>query len=147
MGFPYDATGIDPNLKRKVAPEGTYRLQIVDVSEEKDSAPRVTKNGDRYVMVECEIADQGPGFGVKIWHNVTFLGNGKPGAGMAIHFLKQIGQPFEGQIEVEPQDWIGALFMAKIRIGKDNKGQDRNEIGFIVSEETVLNKDEESVPF
>ena len=147
--FRYDVMGVEPGNSIEAAPAGVYDLVIVKASDEKDGMPRVTKNGDHYVSVECEIANANEWLGKKVWTNVTFLGkdeNGKPkkGAGMAIHFLKLIGQPWEAPFDVSPEDWVGGKFRAKLIVTQDNKDRPKNEIAYYIDEEKPK---DESVPF
>lgn len=144
MPFKYNATGVEMGTKATPAPEGFYKLRIEDVSETKNGAPRVTSSGYPYVRVECEIAS-GDHEGKKVWHNVTFMPAGEKGAGMAVHFLKNIGQAWEGEFEVEPENWVGALFEVKLKVVHDAKYGDKNEIAFIVDPLPGVTTDE--VPF
>lgn len=134
----FDATGIDMDQKFEPAPAGEYWLQITDVSEtDKNGNERVTKNGDPYVRVECEIVDDAEWAGKKVWNNVIFLypgedGKVRRGAWIALVFLKAIGQPHEGRFKPDPNLWVGKRFRAKLKITKDSQGNGRNEIAFVV---------------
>jgi len=122
MPFTYDAEGIDPD-QYSVAPEGLYALVIVD---EKDG---LSKNGDRQVTCKVMI-ESGPQKGKKFTHYVTFLPKEKKAAGMAVHFLKTIAQPWEGQIVVTPEDWIGSRFNGFVKVETWNN-RERNALGDI----------------
>ena len=116
--YEYDATEVKPMTFSPV-PEGKYYLTIENVDE------RTTKNGDP--MFNIEFSFQDPAYANrKVWNNVTLLPPGKPGAGMAIHFLKCIDQPFEGKIVVNPANWLGKTLIAKVGIEQDFRGNDRN---------------------
>lgn len=147
MGFRYNSEGVKMEKEFSVAPEGDYLLKIVKASDQKKGInggmeDRVTKNGDPYVNVECEIVD-GEFEGNKVFHNVTFmLDKTKKGAGIAVHFLKTIGEPWEGDFEVEPERWIDNQFRAHLRVSKDLQGRPKNEIAFVLDD----SKDAE-VPF
>lgn len=138
MSFNYDATGIEITGNFTPAPPGKYNLVIKECKE------KVTKNGDPMVSALCEIDDAG-WLGTRVWHNVSFLGKdetGKPrkGAGMAVHFLKVIGESWEGNFEVNCESWVGKRFRAQLKVENDLKGKPRNEIAYIISPE-------EEVPF
>lgn len=146
MPFPYDSTGVETEKVRKVAPFGDYNLTIEEVSEEKDGMPRTTKikpdgtGGDPYVNVKCSISD-GEYAETVVYNNVTFMPRDKKGAGIAVHFLKTIGEPWEGQFDVIPQNWVGKKFRARLNNVKDPQGRPKNEIAF------VYGNDEVEVPF
>ena len=46
---------------------------------------------------------------------------------MAIHFLKTIGQPFEGAIKVDPAAWVGERFRGYV-IQDEFNGKKSNKI-------------------
>jgi len=150
MSFSFNAKGIKMD-EAAVAPEGVYTLQIKKASDfDKEGNPRITKNGDPYVSVKCEIDDTGEWLGTTVFHNVTFLPKEKKGAGMALQFLKAIGEPYEGVFDVEPDNWIGKRFRAKLKVTKDLNGRPKNEIAYLIvdqiNSETRPVSDEE-VPF
>lgn len=107
MAFSHDAAAPTTG-GGMVLPDGTYELKIVKVEE------RRTKNKDPMVNVTCEVVNDNTYNGKKVYHNVTFMPKDKKGAGMSTHFLKCINQPWEGAVSVEPNDWIGEVFKAKL---------------------------------
>ena len=154
MSFHYDQTGVTPSSGFGPVPKGTYLLKIIRIEEKKSS------KGDPQVIVDYEIQDT-EYLGKKIrFHRVTFLGKdeeGKPreGAGIAIHFLKTIGEPWEGPVTIEPQRWIGKLLRAKVDVEEDFNRDLRNVVKFVnpVNPPAPLGHvtdgpvDEEGVPF
>lgn len=126
--FKYNSADINmSNVTSTPAPEGIYTLKIADTTE------KVTKNNDPMISVRCEIDDTGEWLGTTVWHNVTFLADkSRRGAGMSIHFLKQIGEPWEGEFDVIPENWKGKFFRAKLKVTKDLKGNPRNEIAYVL---------------
>ncbi len=106
--FTYDPAAPTAGGNYALLPPGDYDLQITDFKEGK------TKNQDPMVNVTCEVINNPDFNGKWVFHNVSFLPKDKAGAGMASHFLKCINQPFEGAIEVNPIDWVGEKFKAKI---------------------------------
>ena len=125
-------------------PNDYYDFQITDVKE------KVTKNGDPMVNMTLEITSP-IHTGRFVFHNVTFPkvdpATGKPPkwAGMSVHFLKTIGEPFEGEFIVTPDAWIGKQFKAKTKTAKDLKGNPKSEIAFILGPDDKITDD--SVPF
>lgn len=147
MSFMYTEKGVTAGSSSSVAPEGVYSLVITSASDTKDGLPRITKNGDDYVNVALEIDDANEWLGTKVFHNVTFMKNGtdgKPrkGSGIALHFLKCIGEPFEIPFEVKPENWVGKRIRAKLIVSKDLKGRPKNEIAYLVEESLT-----DEVPF
>lgn len=145
----YSSKGVDVG-GNVIAPPAVYTLKVKKVFDtDKAGQPKVTKNGDPMVSVLCEIDDVGPYLGSTIFHNVTFMGrnadgSARKGAGMAIAFLKAIGEPWEGDFEYDTDNWIGRSFRAKLKVSKDMNGLDRNEIGYVVTEDKP---EDDSVPF
>ena len=130
MAFKHDYTGVkefgegfDP------IPEGDYNFIITKTKESK------TNSGDNMVNATCKVAD-GTNAGRLVWHNVVFLPKEHKAAGMSKHFLKVIGQPFEGVVEVDPEAWEGAEFRAHVKI-VDYKGKLKNEIDEVYDAETT----------
>ena len=108
MSFPHDAAAPTEGGGSRLLTQGKYELLITKVEEKK------SKNGYPMVNVTCEVQNNEEFNGAKVFHNVTFLPKDKPGAGMSTHFLKTIGEPWEGAIEVNPDAWVGEDFIAKI---------------------------------
>lgn len=153
MSFKFNATGIDPDSKgtNKVLPKRWYDLQIVEfVSKAGDTYPKdgKTQNGDPMVNILCEVINDDEFNGERVFHTVTFLpakkadGKPTPGAGMSVHFLKSIGQPWEGEHDVDSSKWVGSEFKAYV-ISEEYKGKTKNKIGEI----KPMNKQENEVPF
>lgn len=139
-----DTTGASLKTGFAPVPEGIYQLVIREVADTKNGEPWKTKNGDDYVRVTCEIDDQGNYFGRKIWYGLTFMDDiSRPGAGMSVHFLKAIGEPWDGPVDIDTDRWIGRVFKAKLKIVKDQNGEPKNEVGYVLSEEEAS----EEVPF
>lgn len=108
MSFPHDAAAPTEGGGARLLPPGKYELVITKIDEKK------SKKGYPMVNVTCEVKNNDEFNGAKVFHNVTFLPKDQPGAGMSTHFLKTIGQPWEGAIEVNPEAWLGGDFTAKI---------------------------------
>lgn len=130
--FDFDGTGIvveEKQFTKKLMPKGNYNYEIVGfVSKAGDTYPKEgkTKNGDMKVDFLAEVSD-GEFKGERVFHSVTFLPKDKPGAGMAIHFLKTINQPWEGKFNVDPEAWIGEKFRG-YTIEDEYNGKKSNKI-------------------
>jgi hypothetical protein len=134
--FNYDSTGVNVTGGYTPAPEGVYWLKIVAATE------KMSKSGNNMVSCKCEIDEPGEWLGNIVFHNVTFLPKERKGAGMAIQFLKHIGEPWEGEFIVDADAWRGKRFHAKLKIEKDLQGRNRNAVAWLIEEGS-----DEEVPF
>jgi hypothetical protein len=115
--------GSEKAAKFELLPAGDYLLEIAEVSESE------TKEKGLYmVTVHYKVLkpDQYKGRQVK-YHNVVFIPAGNPGAGRVLYFLKTIGEPYEGAVSVNPQNWIGKRIAAKVGV-KTYNGRQNNEV-------------------
>lgn len=152
--FDYDATGVEASSQgqSKLLPKKWFNFQII---------PFVTKDGSKEYPLEgytkeknypkvdflAEVIDDEEFNGERVFHSVTFMpketdGKPTPGAGMAIHFLKTIGQPYEGKIKPDAQAWVGSKFMG-YAITDEYKGKIKNKLGEI----KVYEPKKDGVPF
>lgn len=150
MPFPYDTTGVPVDEKKsfekKLLPKGNYDLQIVEfVAKSGKSYPceGTTKNGDPKVDLLVEVLNDGDFKGERLFHSVTFMAKDKPGAGMSVHFLKTIGQPWEGKVDVNPTQWIGAKFRGYV-VEDEYQGKKGNKIKGV---EPIPEAKDDSLPF
>lgn len=112
MGKRYDGTGVDASGGYPIIEkEGWYPFRIVVATE------GTSKNGNYQVTVDAVCLDpRWKDYPVRHW--VTFLPKEQKGAGMALHFLKTIGEPHEGVIDVDPMSWERKVFMGKVVINE-----------------------------
>lgn len=106
--FPYSFEGVKESDFTPL-PQGEYILEIINAEE------GMTAKGDQKITVDFSVAE-GLFKGKQIrFHTVTFMADkSKPGAGMSKHFLKTIGEPFEGDIQVSANNWVGKILKARI---------------------------------
>jgi hypothetical protein len=109
LEFSWNAGGQEPMDFSPMKP-GKYKVCIVEVK------PSHSRNGDMMMETHC-VVDQEEGRGRHIWNRITFISEGKPGAGIAVHFLKTIGEPFDihNDFKVNAKNWLGRRFMATIQ--------------------------------
>jgi len=147
MPFPYTSKGIQDNQVGKFAPlpVGIYTFRIVETDE------KMTKNNDPMVNLKLEVADKNSEYeGKTVWHRVVFpkkdpVTNVFPQwAGIGIHFLKTISEPWENDFIVTPESWVNKIFKAKTKIGKDQNDNPRTEIAFVINDNATTDQD---VPF
>ncbi len=117
MSFQYNATNVKPTGGGfEPLPKGKYLLKIEQAAEGR------SKNADPKVTVTFKVMD-GRYQGRRIrFHHVTFLPEGSEGAGIAIHFLKTIGEPYQGALNVEPQRWLGKYLWGHVDQKPDSNG-------------------------
>jgi len=152
MGFPFDGTGIDPDTRGvgKVLPKKWFKFEIVEfVSKAGETYPKdgFTKESN-YPKVDilAEVRDDPEFEGERVFHSVTFMPKDKPGAGMAIHFLKTIGQPWEKKFQVSSENWVGQEFLGYV-VTDEYKGKTKNKISEIKAVGEVVTKVEDGIPF
>jgi len=108
----------DEGANREKAPQGFYTFQITDYKEkDKEGSFLETKNGDPKIMAICEIVESQEDDGKSALLHVVFYrpdSKGVKGIGMTRHFLKCIEQIWEGELDADPDDWIGKRFKAEV---------------------------------
>lgn len=122
MPFRVDMTGVKESGGFSPAPKGTYVLVVKEVTE------GMSQSKHNQVKVVLEIAE-GEHKGKKVWHNITFIPAGQPGAGFAKAWLKHIGQSHEGKVLVAPSNWIGRKLEADLDVEGylDKEGKPKNK--------------------
>lgn len=119
MTFNYDTSGVKETGDFSPIPKGTYMVRI--------GKKELKKTAKGYPMVSVTLTvEDGEHAGRKLWNNVVFPPKDQPGAGMAKHWLHAIGQPFEGEVTVDPEEWAG-LVKVDVEVGEYN-GKPKNEI-------------------
>lgn len=103
-GFEADYGATKPQQASGFAdiPKGTKVLMVV-----KKATGAKSGQGNPYVTINLEVY-AGEYAGAKInFHNVTFLPKDHKYAGIALHVLKCLLQPYEGKFSVNPDAWVG----------------------------------------
>jgi hypothetical protein len=134
MAHDYTDEGAEvPQGGEYVIKDGEYDLSITKIEEKKSSG------GDYQVVTSLKVVSgEKKGFTLKNW--VTFIEPSKnpKAAGMSIHWLKTIGEPWQGKFKIEPANWVGKTFHAYLEASEFN-GYKSMKIKWIqpVAEETV----------
>lgn len=133
----FDATGIEPSAggQNKVLPKGWYNFEIItyttnDGSKTYPMEGLTRENKYQKVDLLLQVIDNPQWQDMKVFHTVTFMPKEKDGAGMAIHFLKTINQPFEGKLDIQTDNWIGQKLQG-YAITDEYKGKVKNKLGEI----------------
>lgn len=145
MSFDFDATGIQPSSQgqNKLLPKRWFSFEIVSYTT-KDGSKTYPLEGftkeNNYPKVDilAQVIDDVEFEGERIFHSVTFMPKDKPGAGMAIHFLKCINQPWEGKITADSENWVGERFQG-YAIEDEYMGKKKNKLGEIKPYEQFVN--------
>lgn len=93
--------------QREELPLGNHNMVILDVEE------ATSKNGNEMFKVSVAIDDDE--LNKRGTYLVTMLPPDHKAAGMALHFLKTIGEPFEGEFETTTANWVGKRFNAVVK--------------------------------
>ena len=124
--FDYDATDVKEG-EFVLIPDGEYVLEILEVAHKK------TRNGDDMAVVDFVVPD-----GRRIrFHNVTFLPADRNGAGMAVHFLKCLGEPHEGKVNVNLRNWIGKKLLGTVTSEQGKNGKWYNKVASVSAYQNV----------
>lgn len=103
--FEHDFTGVEESSGFPVIPGE----RVWNVFEIENATELKSKNDDNMVKVEAVCVS--PEFaGVKVYHYVTFIPKGKPGAGIAKHFCSVIGEANDGVSHIDAFSWMGRRF-------------------------------------
>lgn len=142
--FSYDATGVDPDAKFPLIPDGWFPFRIIEAEV------LTSKSGLPMVLAKCKCIDPNQADKGLVWHYITFIPKGNPGEGMNVHFRKSIGVPWEGNVKVNTDEWEGKTFMAKViseeyNGKRNNKFKEISPIREVPSEES--NKEEDDIQF
>lgn len=125
----HNAEGIEMNNAQQPFPEGDYHLKIIKADE------GTIKSGANAgcAKVTCDLEVVGGEYaGRKIgYHTVSFLPKTSKGAGMALSFLKAIGEPYEGEFAWDEGNWIGRVLKAKVVIEPDQEGNKWNRVKWV----------------
>jgi len=106
------------------APSGVYRLRIIKVEDGK------TQAGDPKATLTFLIVNDCLYKGKTIpFHTVTLLPPESQGAGFAKHFLRVIGQPYQGKVSVDTDAWKDKEFIARVEVEdyKNKNGDQRTK--------------------
>jgi hypothetical protein len=99
-------------------PEGQYVFQITDFKEvDRDGNELVTKKGDPQVNLTLEVVLPADKAGRKVWHNVIFYKPDSPsikGIGMTRHFLHCANLPYQGDLDTDPNEFVGKRIRATV---------------------------------
>lgn len=135
--FDYDATGIEPSSQGqgKLLPKQWFSFEVIEHTT-KDGSKTYPLEGytkeKNYPKVDilAKVIDHKDYADERVFHSVTFMPKGTDGSGMAIHFLKTIGEPYEGKIKPNAKTWVGAKFDAYV-IEDEYMGKKKNKFGEI----------------
>lgn len=111
-----------------ILPKGNYPFEIVDAKEGKmDKDGSSLPKGTQFIELTLKITNPATEETVKVYDNLYFHSKT---AWKIDALLKAIGKhPGEGEvIEIDCFDLIGSEGNADIKVGKNNRGDERNEV-------------------
>ena len=132
----------EPEQKRFELPsEGEHQFQVVDKWN--------NKNDSSIVLVKLEVSE-GDELGRSILHRVNLDPDWK-GFFLTRLFLKAIGEPYKGEIEIDDDMWIGKCFYATIVHNLGNNGKtyaniDKFNFEKVVEVPELMGKNDKKMP-
>ena len=108
-------------------PEGNYTVKIEKIQE-----TTTKKSGLPLIKIRYKVIDEGKFKNRILFDQITLFEGDAPGAGITKHFLHVIGQPYQGDFEIDPGAWVDAELQVKIVIDKQydsNKVKSHSEGG------------------
>jgi len=151
--FTQDYTDVEESGNFEPMPAGLYSLRITETEEGK------SKNGHNLVKVGL-VVNEGEHEGKKITHYITFLPPDNAGAGISKHWLHCIGEKYDGEVDVTPENWKGTIVNCYVKIeeykGKEGDIRKSNKIASVYMADMktgIINKRDkdsekiEDVPF
>lgn len=138
--------------------QGEYSLPAVGIHtvELIDKIDKESSNGDPMVSIKLEITE-GTDEGCLVWDNILIPSPDSSASkilGRTKHFLHCIGEPYEGEIEWDSNNWIGKVF--KIKVGHELPNQYHKNTraivsGYVISDEetasSTIPPQNEELPF
>ena len=157
--YKYNYNGVDESGSFQNLPNGEYKGIISSYSEvnTKTKEPLVTRNGDPKINLKITITDPSEFKGMMIFPDIIlYLDPKSRGSGMTKHFLHCIGEPYEGEININPDNWINKTVFMSIELEDPNQWHSKQksvvkqyklqeDINPNVIEETFTQKDAEKV--
>lgn len=154
MGFPFKANKeADKPVTFEPVPDGDYLLRVKKV-------PTHSLTGTNRDMLTLQLViDEGEYEGKSVRYNLIFVPefeNNEPqkGHGMTVRALKAFGMPYDGDLDIEPNDYLDKVVRAHVKRVKDDyytkdptKPVFKNEIGwFIVDDDSASQVEPASRP-
>lgn len=137
--FRQNYNGVDANgaefKSRDFLPEEIFAVKIEKAYE------KVTKTVNRYPMVNImlRVTEEGDHHGKVIWDNIVFCEAMK---GRNKHLLKVLEQPFEGEVDVAPGEWLNQDLRIKVK-HEMHKGKPVPKVGQYLYKDGTLKEEEE----
>lgn len=109
-------------------PAGEYYLTCVDATKyNKNDEELKTKDGDPMYLLEMAVSE-GPYKNRRIWHYFCFFPPSHDAHGMTLRALHAFGFPNEGEIDIEPEMFVGLSVKARIEIEQNDLRYDPKNV-------------------
>lgn len=123
----------------RILPDGTYMFEIQQTED------KISSNNDNMVKITFECIDDDY-YGTLVWDNILFP---KPGSksekiiGRTKHFLHCIGEPFQGDFQVDTDNWQNKTVEIQVCEGeyedKNGKKKQKNDVVKYILNKELLN--------
>lgn len=125
-------SGVDESGVFDPIPEGKHYAKITEI------VPSTSKNGDPMFAVKLTLRS-GPNQDEWCWDNIIIPKPDSPAIkilGRSKHFLHAIGQPYDGEIEYDTEDWLWKAVSIDVK-HEEYKGKIRAKVAnYIIEEES-----------
>ena len=110
MSYKMNYGGVAESGTFEPLPVGAYRVTIDKIEE-------TTTKGAGLPMIKVRYkVSSGKYTGRFIFDNVVLFGKTDKGAGMTKHFLHIIDEPYDGDFDVDPDNWVGKELTVQVKI-------------------------------
>lgn len=122
--LPMNMSDVEASSTFEVMPPGNYEVEINEMKLKKSAA------GNDYFAITYKVINDDEFAGQKLWDNVSLVP-------AALFKLKQLSLACGINIEdeLDTEDFLGATLEVVVDIGKNQNGEDRNEVKRYIFEE------------
>lgn len=122
----------------QLLPDGQYMFEISEVQDKTPNGEdKVSSNGDPMPNICLRCIEEGEYENSKVWDNILIPDEDSPAykiIGRTKRFLHAIGEPYQGNFDVDTDDWINKTVEAKIGRGKGDYSNKNIVLRYILSE-------------
>lgn len=105
--FSFSADATEQAGNYQPLPDDEYVLKC-------DECEHVMTSTKKHMLKLTLLVDEGPFIGRKVWTNIVFNPKGENGHGLTVQALKAFGFEYDGDMEIDPDEWVGKTCRAKL---------------------------------